>query len=160
MDKKTKEMYSEVYSILNLMEEKYIRMLPKKLYELIKNNRLESYNPIYTASKSLVEQNIKRETAVMLVLLKLNYWCETENEKNVIKGKLKVNSEKHEKAMREQYSSENMFRRINEAREATKIEISDVENMQKETNKMVEYKKESLFNKIYKKIIGLVKKND
>lgn len=32
MDIKTKEVYSEVYSILNIMEEEYVNKIPKKLY--------------------------------------------------------------------------------------------------------------------------------
>ena len=36
MDIKTKETYSEVYSILNMLGENYITKIPSKLYQMIK----------------------------------------------------------------------------------------------------------------------------
>ena len=37
----TKEIYSEVYSILDLLGDKYIKRLPKNLYNLIKNELIK-----------------------------------------------------------------------------------------------------------------------
>ena len=39
--------YSEVYSVLNILGEKYINALPEKLYVLIEENRDKSYNPTF-----------------------------------------------------------------------------------------------------------------
>ena len=148
MDVKTKEMYSEVYGIINLMSEEYIKRIPQKLYELIKNNRLETYTPVYDTRKTLAEQNITKDTATMLVLLKLNYWCDSEEEKDEIRKALELNSERHRKIISDAYSSENMFRRIN--REA---EVKEEEN-----TSMVECNEEGFFKKIFKKIMQIIKK--
>lgn len=152
MDIKTKEMYSEIYSILGLMEEKYVNRLPAKLYNLIQDNRLENYNPVYDPLESLANQNIKKETATMLVLLKLNYWCDSEEEKDEIREALKKNSENLEKIMREQYSSANMFKHLNRENEVQ-------ENVEKTKNEMTEYSEEGFFKKLLRKIARLINKN-
>ena len=58
MDIKTKETYSEVYSILNLLGESYITKLPKSLYNMIIEEKLNEYNPKYSSSIALEQQNI------------------------------------------------------------------------------------------------------
>ncbi len=151
MDIKTKEMYSEVYSILSLMDEKYVKKIPIKLFELIKNNKLESYNPVYDPNESLYNQKVKKETVSMLILLKLNYWCKNENEKEEIRNAIKMNSERQRKIMSEKYSSENMFKQINEKRAQMTSTIT-------QTSEIIEYKEESFFTKIIKKIKSLIRK--
>ena len=150
MDRKTKEMYSEVYSILKLLDEKYVKKLPVKLYDLIEKNRLEDYNPIYNPSESLLNQNIKRETLAMLALFELKYWLETDEEKNEFKACLKRNSEEKSRKMRERYSSENIFKQLNEAREGSQVVENDIEKVVEDTEKINENKK-SLFQKIFRK---------
>lgn len=41
------KMYSEIYSILNSMNEDDMNRIPKKCLELIENKRLDEYNPKY-----------------------------------------------------------------------------------------------------------------
>lgn len=150
MDLKTKEMYSEVYSILKIMDEKYVKRLPESLYELIKNNRLETYNPTYAPSENIVNQNISKETATMLILLKLNYWCDSEDEKEEIRASLKHNSDEHSRMMREKYSSANIFKQINESKPQAEIEEKKEE--------IVKYKEEGVFKKILNKILSFIGK--
>lgn len=150
MDIKTKEVYSEVYSILNIMEEEYVNKIPKKLYDLIKSNRLETYNPVYDADKSLIEQNVKRETLAMLALLELNYWIETKEEKDEFMAMLQQNSLKKENKTREMYSSDNIFKKINEAREKEKIKEEDIEKAE-ETTIDVAKEEKGFFKRIFKK---------
>ena len=75
MNVQTQEMYSEVYSILNLLGESYIKKLPVSLFNMIKEERREDYNPKYDSKINLEQQNIKRETLSMIALFHLNYWC-------------------------------------------------------------------------------------
>ena len=152
MDIKTKEMYSEIYSILGLMEEKYVEKIPENLYNLIKDNRIESYNPVYNPSESLINQNIKKETATMLVLLKLNYWCDSEEEKNEIRELLKKNSREQERIMRAKYSSENMFKHLKKDDENTQ-KIPKIENV-------IETEKSGFIKNISKKIAKILNKKD
>ena len=75
MDEMTQEIYSEVYSILNLLGDYFINKLPTSLYEMIKKEKSSTYNPQYSKKIDLNEQNIKRESLSMIAIFHLNYWC-------------------------------------------------------------------------------------
>lgn len=82
MDENERKMYSEVYSILQLLENKYIEMLPKKLYKIIDDNRDKKYKPNYDGSADLENQNISKEAKAFLILISLKYWMKDEKEKD------------------------------------------------------------------------------
>lgn len=139
MNIKTKEIYSEVYQVLNLLGNEYIDKLPKSLLNMLKEKRDINYNPQYIEDIPLNKQNIKKETLAILALLHLNYWCENEKEKLELKQVLKNNEDSYQQEIRNKYNPENMF--IKNKRE--KI----VENQVS----LIEYK-EPLFKKIISKI--------
>lgn len=89
MNTVTKEIYSEVYSVLKVLGKKYTDKIPNSLYNMIQENKLENYKPTYTLETNLEEQNIKRESISMIALMHLNYWCNSENEKAELKKYLK-----------------------------------------------------------------------
>ena len=143
MNVQTQEIYSEVYSILNLLGESYIKKLPVSLFNMIKKEKKQDYNPKYDAEINLGEQNIKRETLSMIALFHLNYWCNSDEEKNKLKTLFKTNEEKHQAKIREQYNPDNLFKK-NKEKEIT-------ENIIENQVAMIEYK-ESIFKKIFNKI--------
>lgn len=144
MNINTKEMYSEVYGVLDMLGENYISKLPSSLYNMIKEEKLETYNPNYDATISLDKQNLKRETLSMIALFHLNYWCDSEEEKNKLKELFKSNEEKHQLEIREKYNPDNIFKKHNQVKE-----IKD--NIVKNENSLVEYK-ETFFTRFINKI--------
>lgn len=142
MNVQTQEMYSEVYSILNLLGESYIKKLPISLFNMIKEEKRQDYNPKYDSRINLEQQNVKRETLSMIALFHLNYWCNSEDEKNKLKTLFKTNEEKYQAEIREKYNPDNLFKkRISQQEENTITnEVS-----------MVEYK-EPFFKRIFNKI--------
>ena len=58
----TKEIYSEVYSILNLLGDSFIDKLPKQLYSLIQKEKSDTYNPTYNSIDNLKDQDIRKES--------------------------------------------------------------------------------------------------
>ena len=94
---KTKEetkVFSEVDAFLDIIDEKYKNKIPTKLRNLFKENKDKDYNPVYNANIPIEEQNIKKETIAMIGLLHLNYWCETEEEKNALRNIFLENQKK------------------------------------------------------------------
>ena len=142
MNVQTQEIYSEVYSILNLLGESYIKKLPVSLFNMIKEEKRQDYNPKYDSIINLEQQNIKRETLSMIALFHLNYWCNSDEEKNELKTLFKTNEEKHQAEIREKYNPDNLFKKRSLQQEESTI-----------TNEvaMVEYK-EPLFKRIINKI--------
>ena len=148
MDINTKMMYSEVYTILNLMGESYIKKIPRNLYELIEMEKLDTYIPEYDLTIDLKDQKIQKESLALLVSLDLNYWCGLD-ERRELNDLLKANAEKEHQKMREMYSSKNIFK--NEKEEEY---VSD--NV-KEFRMLATSKKDGIFKRIFKKIVSIFK---
>ena len=106
----TREIYSEVYSVLNILGNKYIDRLPKPLYNMIKKEKENTYNPKYDKTILLTEQNIKNESLSIIALLHLNYWCESNLDKKELLGIFKENENKYQKELREKYNPDNIFK--------------------------------------------------
>ena len=152
MNVDTQEMYSEVYSILNLLGNNYIAKLPKSLFKMIEEEKSSTYNPQYSEDKSLNEQNIKRESLAMIALFHLNYWCDSNEEKEQLKQLFKNNEEKHQAEIREKYNPDNLFKnRKQENTTESQPFINDVA--------IVKYKEKNFLQKIFDKIKYLFKKN-
>lgn len=113
MKLETKEIYSEIYQVLNLLGYEYINKLPDSLFNMLKEKRDINYNPIYVEDIPLDKQNIRKETISIIVLLYLNYWCENENEKIQLKQLLKKNEDKNQDEIRNKYNPDNVFKKHN-----------------------------------------------
>lgn len=136
MDIKTQEIYSEVYSVLNMLGDNYIKKLPTSLFNMIVEEKKQDYNPIYNSKKNLEEQNIKRESISMIALFHLNYWCDSEEEKKQLNELFKNNYDKKQADMREKYNPDNIFKKEPEIENDVAI---------------IEYK-ETIFSKFLNKI--------
>ena len=100
----------------------------------------ENYNPVINIEESFLNQNLQRETLVILAILNLNYWCENEQEKIDLLKEYAENDKIKEEKLRKMYNPDNMFKNKNTER------ISENENKQ-----LIEYK-ENMFKKIWNKI--------
>ena len=91
MNDNDKKIYSEVYSVLNLLGEEYINKLPAKLFEFIKNKRIKTYNPEYTLEVDLDKQNIQKDSLTMLAIINYKFWTQNEEEKRELFNLFKNN---------------------------------------------------------------------
>ncbi len=152
MDINIQETYSEVYGILNMLGENYIKRLPNSLYKMIRESKSLTYNPQYSKEISLNEQNIKRESLSMIALFHLNYWCNSNEEKEQLKQLFKNNEEKHQAEIRKRYNQDNLFKN-------RKQEISTESQPFTKDVSMVEYKEKNFLQKLFDKIKHLFKRN-
>ena len=100
MEKHTQEMYSELYSVLNMLGDEYIDKIPAELYNTIKTEKSETYSPIYQKNHNLLEQNLKEDTLSMIALFRLNYWNDTEEQKEQLKELFQKKPEQYESKAR------------------------------------------------------------
>ena len=136
--------YAEVDAILNLLDTEYIEKVPVKIRNFINENKDTEYIPKIDPDNSLADQDLRKETISFLTLLQLNYWCESEEEKQEILREL-VNTDKiREEELREKYNPDNIFK--------------DKNNQQEQTVAIVEYKEPNFIKKILKKIMTLFKR--
>lgn len=131
--------YAEVDAILNLLEDEYAQRVPQKIREFLKEEKDENYKPIIKADISLLEQNLKRETMILLAILNLNYWCDSEQEKQEILKELKENEQEYQKELYEKYNPENIFKNK---------ELKEIN----QNVALVEYKEKGFMRKILDKI--------
>lgn len=131
MDIKTKETYSEVYSVLELLGEDYISKLPSKMYNMIEEERLKEYNPSY--SMPLKNESIKKEALAIIAVLHLNYWCETEEEKSRLNNLFENNYTKYQDELRNIYIVNNNEKETEKETETEKY-IENNNNVNMSTN--------------------------
>ena len=141
--------YAEVDEILNYIDDEYIERIPKRIRDFFKEERNKDYKPIIDINKSFEEQDLKRSTIVILSILNMNYWCESEEEKKEIIQSWSKNEEKAEAELREKYNPDNIFK--------TKNKID--ESIKNECLALIEYKEKSIFNKILNKIIKFLRRD-
>ncbi len=142
--------YAEVYEILKLLENEYVERIPQNVRNFFEEERDKNYNPKINTDIPLTQQNLKRETMILLAVLNLNYWCENEAEKQNFLNELAKN-EKEKRELEERYNSDNLFknRKYNNVENSEKIE---------ENVSLVEYKKISIFKRILEKITRFFKR--
>ena len=153
------EIYSEVYGILNLLGDDYKKRLPKNLLNLIENKRNLSYEPKYNSEISLLEQKIKRESLSIIALFHLNYWCNSEEEKNELKELFKTNEQKYQAYIKEKYNPDNIFKNTAKPK-VIEQEIAPNTSSNENVTQNTELAdiKENIFQKIIRKIKSYILK--
>jgi len=142
--------YSEIYEILNLLEEEYVEKIPEKVRKFFEEEKDDEYKPVIDVKKPLEQQNLKRETMVLLAILNLNYWCDSEEKQEILKSfaqneELKKQEQEELKA---KYNPENLFKKNDR----------DENNKMVEELSVVEYKEENFIQKIIRKIFKFFKR--
>jgi len=130
----TKEAYSEVYAILNLMSWNLINKIPEKIWENIENKRDKDK---VIEINNIEEYQASEQANKLLAVLYKDYFA-TDEEKEVIQAKEKILEQKEQEELYEKYNPDNIF----------KNKVSKVETIENSVA-MVEYK-ESIFTKIKK----------
>lgn len=139
--------YAEVDEILNLLEDEYAKKVPEKVRNFFREEKMQDYKPKIDVEIPLIEQNLNRQTMVVLAILNLNYWCESETEKRQFLNEL-VENEEEKKELEERYNPDNLFKNINKYKE------------EKQPNtELVVYKETSFIKRLLNKIKKLFKKD-
>lgn len=85
MSKLTARAYSEVYEILQIIDEDLKEKIPPEVVLFFKENRDLAYEPYFDKYESLENQRLLNETINVLAFLKLKYWCTADEEKMFLK---------------------------------------------------------------------------
>ena len=141
--------YSEIYEILNLMEDEDKERVPQEVRDFFEEQRMKEYKPKIRTDIPLTEQNLRRETVVLLTILVINYWCDSEEEKQSFIDELEKN-EKIKMELQEKYNPDNLFKNRRKTKEDVVMEqVENVEMIQYKENLFTKLKKwfEKMFNK-------------
>lgn len=136
-----KQALTELNTIIHYMDIEYLKKLPKKLVAFINKNMDMEYKPNIDKNIPINEQNLKKDTKILLSLLYRNYWCDDEIKEALIEEDL-IEKTKYEKELREKYNLDNIFNN----------EKQKNDQVQEQTTCLTEYKKISWYQKIFENI--------
>lgn len=88
---------AEILGVLLALGDKYINKLPSSVMEYLTTNSNMAEIPYIDQNKRIEEQNISKDARVFLTMLKLKYWCKSEEEKEILLNLLNENDKKHNK---------------------------------------------------------------
>ncbi len=140
----TRRAWSEIDSLIELLDEATKSRIPIKLREFFKTEKDQTYQKIIDGNIPIKEQNLKPETLALVAMLNLEYICQDEAEKNRLKDIYESNEIAYKNAMKEKYSLSFLNKEAQ-----TKPQN---ENVQNDSIQVVEYEKESFFAKLIMKI--------
>ena len=148
MTKTMKQAYAEVDEILKFMPKEYVDKIPLKFRNLFSECRDRISDVKIDPNKTLKEQRIMYETRVIIAVLKYNFWCENEEEKNKILEKIKLK----EKLALEKYD-------ISALASKRSIFVDDTEQEKNyKENLPVKFEKQSWLSKILSKFKNIFKR--
>lgn len=145
MKNRTRIAYAEINEILKLIEKEYVQRIPDKVRKFFEDERDTEHKTTIDPNKSLLLQDLNRETFTLLAILNLNYWCDSEDEKKEFIQELEKNELAKREEIKIKYDPENLFK--------DKKEI----NINIEETSLVQYK-EGLIKKIINKLKKLFKR--
>lgn len=139
----------EVDEILNYLSEEDLLKIPEEVRNTIKENKDKEYVWKYDVSKELKEQNLSRDTIILLSYLNMEYLL-NEEQKKYMQQLHELNEKKLEELKTEKYSVDDLFKK--KKKEETQI------TEKVEEKSLIECKEENIFTKVINKIKNFFKK--
>lgn len=125
IEKKYADAFAEVLWYLNGISKKDYNKIPIKLINFLKEYSSDEFDK-FDYTKPLKELKLKDESIAVIDMIYLNYWCDTEEEKNEFISILNTNSQKHQEELKSIYNL-NVFENKN----------SSVENIGEKMKKLL-----------------------
>ena len=139
METTTKQAFSEVYDIINHMDNEIKVRIPNGFINLVKNNMDINYKIDIDYSKSIVNQNLLHETKILLSLIYRDYICDEKKRIELLELD-SIAIKEHEKNLKQQYEI-NFEQRKNAKRQT--------ENISTQYNSLIEIKELKLYEKLF-----------
>ncbi len=146
-----KRSLTELNTILNYMSIELIKKVPAKFINFISTNMDKEYKPDINKNIPIHEQNISKDTKVLLSLMYRNYWCDEATKIELLHQDL-LEKQKYEEKLREKYNVDNIFKNRNK-----EIDIEET-IVKEEIHALTEYKEKNFIQKIFDKIKSIFKR--
>lgn len=140
--------YAELLEILSFTDVNLVSKIPYKLMHIFQKYASTSYKKHLDINLPLEDQDISRKTATLVTLLTLNYWCDSDEEKNEIKSLLNENQKIKEQELKEKYNPDNLFKNNNSYQTSNVIENSNTVN-EEYSDLPMDYNSLPWYKKIY-----------
>lgn len=139
--------FAEILEILSFTHISLVEKVPNKLISIFRNNALSTYEYHLNQDIPLEDQELSPETATLLTLISLNYWCTPEEKKEL--QQILIENEKIQNAeLEEKYNINNLFnnqntdiKEIHSSEEKISTETHIESNLPIDTTQLPWYKK-------------------
>lgn len=138
------KVFSEVYTILNQLEDISVKKIPEKLFNQIKENATIEINYI-DKDIPLEKLRLKKETKEFLAIISYYYFCDDEERKKWDEV-LTENERKYQEKLKERYNPDNLFKSKEEVKKTNNKEIPE----DKDEFRLIEYKENFIIRLINK----------
>lgn len=125
LDTEIKKAYSAVYEILKLVDKEYFDKIPKKFVEFLEREKDNNYIPNINENIPLEEQKLLNDTINILAMIKLDYWCSSEEEKSELLKLLNENEKTYQENINEKYNLENIFEKTTNREIKALVEVKE-----------------------------------
>ncbi len=129
---------SETLEILNHTKKDDINKIPRSFLDFLRSNASRTYISSLDYSKPLEQMNLNPKTIGILSIINKKYWCKNDEERKSFEEKLQQNEKKYQEELIAKYNPDGVFKKRNEEEITTSSEEVS----------LVEYKKDTLFDKI------------
>lgn len=136
---------AEVIYYLKGIRQEDVDKIPKKFIQFLNENASKEYICNFDYNRPLKELNILDETRGIIGMICYNYWCVTEQQKELYLKKLSQNEQQYQEILHKKYNLDNLFK--NRKQEY----VEETQNIANEVA-MVEYRGFTL-----KKVINKIK---
>lgn len=138
----------QISEILKYIEPTLKGRIPKKIISYFENNKSKDYSWNVDKTLPLEKQELLQTTKEILTVLYKDYMC-NDIERIELEKTLKENEVKYQNELREKYDPDKLFK--------NKQDNIDVSSLSSENISIINYKKESFFRKILRKISSFIK---
>lgn len=150
MEREYEEAFSEVDEVLKLMPIDLLSKIPVQFRKVISENKDTNYK--VNIKEPLEEQNLKKETIVILGLIYRDFLASPE-EKEKLQIKDAEELKRIEQEMQEQYDIENIYKKRKK-----RNRLNNIEENQESTD-LILNEKPSFLKRFFSAIKGIFKKN-
>lgn len=147
VDTLEKKSCTEVIEILQHISEIDYKKIPQEIINTLNNNKDENYYFEYDVHKTLDEQNVSKQTKIIIALFFRDYWA-TQHQREVILEYEKNYRNRKEEEKKEKYNPNELFKKS-----------KNFSNGNVEENSLVEIKEEKWYKKIFLVIKNFFRKH-
>lgn len=136
-----KKAFTEVYTILNLLDREEYKKIPKKIISVIEKNRDYNYKYEINKDMNLCNTEMLAETKAILFNLFRDYLATTAQKQKIIEIQRKER-ERRDREKRKVYNIDDIF----------KVRQNKIEEIFKKDNTLIKVKKDGLIRRIINKL--------
>lgn len=149
LDEIYRNSFKEVYEILKNTEKELLAKIPTKFINFIKDNMNENYETNIQNNLDIDKQILLKETEAILSLIYRSYWATDEEKQEFAKKDMQQAFEIEEKK-KEQFHGKDINEVFEKRKNLNKLIID---------NNLMVIKKQNFINRLFKKIIDILKKD-